>query len=257
MTTSHTVTALLAAGASLCALVPFRPCRAQSLRGSNASINRMYRHARAERLSFYETSRGVRKAVAAGRLVRLEPDANFDLHRVSYPYVRPSTRTFIERLGNQYRAACGERLEVTSAVRPATRQPANSVARSVHPTGMAVDLHKSDDPTCLRWLRTTLRELEGEGVIEATEEFAPPHFHVAVYPTPYRRYVAARTRAESSVQLASSGATDVITYVVRRGDTLSEIAEAHDTTVSAIKRVNHLDGPDLQPGQKLLIPAGG
>src|SRR5512146_1009998 len=173
MTTSHTIMALLAAGASLCALVPPRPCQAQSLHGSNASINRMYHHARAERLSFYETPRGIRRAVAAGRLVRLEPDANFDLHRVSYPYVRPDTRTFVERLGQQYRAACGEKLEVTSAVRPATRQPANSVARSVHPTGMAVDLHKSENPKCLRWMRTTLRALEDEGVLEATEEFAP------------------------------------------------------------------------------------
>jgi uncharacterized protein DUF5715 len=136
--------------------------------------------------------------VAAGRLVKLEPDADVELHRVSYPYVRPTTQTFVERLGEQYRAACGERLEVTSAVRPATRQPANSVARSVHPTGMAVDLHKSGDPTCRRWLRTTLRDLEARGVLEATEEFAPPHFHVAVFPTPYRRYVATRTRTESS-----------------------------------------------------------
>lgn len=257
MIAHHTITALLTAAAALCALAPLHPGRAQSLHGSTASINRMYRHARAEKLSFYETPRGIRRAVAAGRLVRLEPDANFSLHQVGYPYVRPATRTFVERLGRQYRAACGEQLEVTSAARPATRQPANSVARSVHPTGMAVDLHKSDDPSCLRWLRATLRELEDEGVLEATEEFSPPHFHVAVYPTPYARYVAARTRAESSVQLASSSASDVLTYTVRRGDTLSEIADAHDTTVSAIKRVNHLDGVDIRAGQKLLIPSGG
>jgi len=257
MTSHHTNMALLTASASLCTLAALHPCRAQSLHGSNASINRMYRHAKAEKLSFYETPRGVRNAVAAGRLVELRPDANFDLHRVSYPYVRPATRTFVERLGQQYRTACGERLEVTSAVRPATRQPANSVERSVHPTGMAVDLHKSDDPDCRGWLRSTLRELEGEGVLEATEEFSPPHFHVAVFPTPYSRYVAARTRKESSVQLASSGAADVRTYVVRQGDTLWDIAEAHDTTVSAIKRVNHLDSAEIQPGQKLLIPSGG
>jgi len=257
MSAHYTITALLTAATALCALAPLHPCRAQSLRGSTASVNRMYRHARAEKLSFYETPRGIRRAVAAGRLVKLEPDANFSLHQVAYPYVRPATRTFVERLGEQYRVACGEQLEVTSAVRPATRQPANSVARSVHPTGMAVDLHKSDEPSCLRWLRATLRELEDEGVLEATEEFSPAHFHVAVYPTPYRRYVATRTRAESSVQLASSGASDVLTYVVRRGDTLSEIADAHDTTVSAIKRVNHLEDVDIRPGQKLLIPSGG
>lgn len=257
MTRPHNPAVFILAGAILCALAPVRPCPGQSLRGSTASVDRMNRQARSEKLSFYETPRGIRKAVAAGRLVKLVPDANFDLEKVSYPYVRPATRTFVERLSDQYRAACGKRLVVTSAVRPATRQPANSVARSVHPTGMAVDLHKSVDPACRAWLRTTLRELESDGVLEATEEFSPPHFHVAVYQTPYRRYVAALTRAQTPVQLASSGASDVITYVVRRGDTLSEIAEAHDTTVSALERVNHLDGADIQIGQSLLIPAGG
>jgi len=216
----------------------------------------MYRHARAEHLAFYETPRGVRNALAAGRLVSLEPDVNFTLHDVGYPYVRPTTRTFVERLGAEYRAACGEPLEVTSAVRPATRQPPNSVGRSVHPTGMAVDLHKPTDAACLRWLRGTLLELEDSGLLEATEEFAPPHLHVAVYPTPYRRYVLAR-RQSAGVQLASSGAADVSTYRVKQGDTLSEIARAHDTTVKAITSVNHLESPVIQPGQTLLIPSSG
>jgi hypothetical protein len=175
-------------------VVAASPCAAQSLEGSNASINRMYRHARAERLSFYETPRGVRNAVAAGRLVRLAPNDDYTLHKVGYPYARPTTLTFVERLGAQYRAACDEPLPITSAVRPATRQPANSVGRSVHPTGMAIDLRKPDDAKCRRWLRDTLLELERAGVIEATEEFGPPHFHVAIFPTPYRRYVAERTR---------------------------------------------------------------
>ena len=157
----------------------------------------MYRHARAERLSFYETSRGVRAAVKAGRLQRIASTNDVVLHQVGYPYARPTTLTFIRRLGARYHDVCGEPLVVTSAVRPATRQPSNSSARSVHPTGMAVDLRKPDDPKCRRWLRETLLELEGAGVIEATEEFAPPHFHIAVYPTQYRRYVASRTRTHT------------------------------------------------------------
>jgi hypothetical protein len=178
------------------------PCAAQSLAGSNASIDRMYRHARAEKLSFYETPRSVRKAVETGRLVRLVPNGNFTLHEVGYPFVRPATATFVERLGAQYRQACGEPLEITSAVRPATRQPGNSVKKSVHPTGMAVDLHKPESAACRSWLRRTLLELENAGVLEATEEFAPPHFHVAVYPTPYMRYVAKRARAARSLSSA-------------------------------------------------------
>jgi hypothetical protein len=50
-----------------------------------------------------------------------------------------------------------------------------------------VDLYR---PTgrCLRWLRAALLELEGAGMIEATEERRPAHFHVAVFPTEYARY---------------------------------------------------------------------
>ncbi|HSQ31871.1 MAG TPA: DUF5715 family protein [Gemmatimonadaceae bacterium] len=198
---------LLVTGVALCVLGLATPCIGQSLSGSRASVNRMYRQARAERLTFYETTRGVRSAVARGQLVELVPNGDFELHKVAYPYVRPMTRTFVRRLAAQYRDACGEPLEVTSAVRPATRQPENSVARSVHPTGMAVDLHKPDDSGCLDWLRSTLRELERAGVLEATEEFSPPHFHVAVYPSPYRRYVAARTDSDSR-RVASSGDSD-------------------------------------------------
>jgi len=254
MSSRHPMTGAIAAAASLCAFVPSQSVVAQSLHGSRASINRMYHQARAARLHFYETSRGVRNAVRAGRLVRLTPDSNFSLHQVGYPYVRPTTRTFLERLGAQYRDACGEQLEVTSAVRPATRQPPNSTARSVHPTGMAVDLHKPEDEACRRWLRETLVELEGAGLLEATEEFAPPHFHVAVYQTPYRRYVAARTAAQHHDVASQDGVAS--SYRVRAGDTLWAIARAHDTTVDALVSANHLDDDVIQPGQELTIPSG-
>lgn len=170
---------------------------AQSLRGSLASISRMYRQAVRERLPFYETSAGVRNAARNGRLVRLRATSSITHSKVRWPYVQPETRLFVERLGVQYRAACGERLVITSAVRPATRQPANASQRSVHPTGMAIDLRKPDGP-CLRWLRAALLDLEDAGVIEATEEYGPPHFHVAVFPSRYERYVASRSARESS-----------------------------------------------------------
>ena len=165
---------------------------AQSLDGSMASINRMYRHARSERLRFHSTRASVRTAVAAGRLVRLEPNGDFSLHDVEYPYARAATRTFVQRLARQYHAVCGEPLVVTSAVRPSNDQPANSTARSVHPTGMAVDFRKPDDRKCLSWMRSTLLDLERAGVLEATEESWPAHFHVAVFPTPYTRYIKTR-----------------------------------------------------------------
>jgi LysM repeat protein len=232
------------------------PAGAQSLHGSTASVDRMYRHARNEDFSFFETTSSVKRAVTKGLLVRLEPSETFTLHEVGYPYVRPATLTFVQRLAPQFVDACGEPLQVTSAVRPATRQPSNSVAKSVHPTGMAVDLHKPSDPRCRAWLRETLLELEGSGVIEATEEFAPPHFHVAVYSTPYRRYVTALTRSAATEVASSAGTGDVVTYRVRPGDTLWDIARAHDTTVAAILSANHLDDDTIQPGQDLLIPDG-
>ena len=216
---------------------------AQSLRGSPASINRMYREARAEDFSFFETAAGVRRATAAGILVRLDAGAaDFDLHDIEYPFVRPATLTFVRRLGHQYREACGEPLVVTSAVRPATRQPPNATARSVHPTGMAVDLRRPQDDRCLRWLRATLVDLERRGLVEATEERMPAHFHVAVFPTPYTRFVAARATVETR------------TYVVRTGDTLSDIARELEVPVTALIRANGLDDDLILPGQELRIP---
>jgi len=240
--------------AGLCALGA-TPCAGQSLRGSDESVDRMYRHARAEQLSFYETPRGVRQAVEAGTLVRLVPDGNFTLHAVAYPFVRASTRTFVGRLAEQYRDVCGEPLEVTSAVRPASRQPSNSVEQSVHPTGMAVDLHKPEGPKCRQWLRETLLDLEGAGVLEATEEHGPPHFHVAVYPTPYKRYVADRAGPVQTKSVASSqSAAGGTVYRVRRGDTLWDIARTHDTTAEAIRSANGLGRSLIKPGDELVIP---
>ena len=42
-------------------------------------------------------------------------------------------------------------------------------------------------------------------------------------------------------------------YKVRTGDTLSEIADKHNTTVSAIKKKNKLKGSIIKPGQRIKI----
>jgi hypothetical protein len=246
---------LFASCALLTVPLAARPLVAQSLRGSPASIDRMYREARHEHLSFFKTTRNVRNAASSGLLVRIAPESTFTLHEVGFPYVRPATLTFVRRLSAQYEQACDAPLVVTSAVRPATRQPDNSVAHSVHPTGMAVDLRKPTDASCLRWLRETLLELEDAGVLEATEEHHPPHFHVAVFPARYERYVAMREAASKRTQLASSAPAAPTSYTVREGDTLWDIAQRLDSSVAAILEANDLSSELIHPGQELEIPA--
>lgn len=221
---------------------------AQSLRGSRASVRRMYSQANAHQLYFYQTGGGVERAVERGRFVPLEPNQHFGLFNVGYPYAKPVVRLFIERLAEQYFDACGEQLVVTSAVRPAREQPRNSTDHSVHPTGMAVDLRKPTTRRCLTWLRTTLISLERRGVLEATEERQPPHFHVAVFPSPYSAYVERMTG--KPVRLTRSPET----YVVKRGDTLWGIARRHQTTVRRLVELNGLSTQTIRAGEKLKVP---
>jgi LysM repeat protein len=232
------------------ALAAAHPAAAQSLMGSRASIDRMYSQARSHDVTFHRTAAGIRLAVDRGELVRLPGNADYRLHDVSHPYVLPATRTFVERLAAQYRARCGERLVVTSAARPQSLRLANSTDRSVHPTGMAVDLRRPTDPRCLAWLRETLLHLERAAVVEATEERRPPHFHVAVYPRPYRRYVQGR-----GGRVAPAVASAPATHRVRQGETLWSIARRHNTSVDRLRAANEVRGDRIVPGQVLVIPS--
>jgi hypothetical protein len=56
------------------------------------------------------------------------------------------------------------------------------------------------------WLRDVLRSLVARGVIEATEEHHPAHFHVAVFGPRYQAYVARLRGGET--QVASADASD-------------------------------------------------
>jgi hypothetical protein len=112
------------------------------------------------------------------------------LDRVSFPYARPAVRMFIERLASQYRAATRERLVVTSLTRPLDDQPRNASPLSVHPAGMAVDFRRPSKASSRQWLEKTLLSLENKGVIDATRERRPAHYHVAVFPDKYATYAA-------------------------------------------------------------------
>jgi LysM domain-containing protein/uncharacterized protein DUF5715 len=234
---------------------------AQTLHGSRGSVERMYGQARKQDLTFYRSGRGVRSAAAEGDLVRLRGNDDYRVADASYPYALPTTRTFVQRLAAQYRDACGEKLVVTSATRPRSLRLRNSVAESVHPSGMAVDLRKPSRGRCLRWLRQTLLDVEGEGAIDATEEHHPPHFHVAVFPQQYRRYVARKSgdtgerHASSGRRGSGEGASPRRTYTVREGDSLWTIARRHGVTVARIREANGMSSSRLSIGQKIVIPA--
>jgi hypothetical protein len=219
-----------------------------SLRGSVSSVRKQYRVAREHNFTFLRNGRQIRKFVNLGLLVPVPGNANYELYGVSYHYARPAVRTFIERLSREYRGACGEKLVITSLTRPASRQPRNASRLSVHPTGMAIDIRLGRSRKARRWMESTLLALEARGVIEATREHRPPHLHVAVFPKPYLRYVAA---LESRRNRPNDD--DTITHRVAEGDTLWAIAQRYNTTVRKIKKENQLRTSRIYPGQKLHI----
>lgn len=239
-----------------------RASSAQSLRGSIASVDRMYDHAVHDGLTFYETTNAVQWAAARGELVQFRTDHGYALRRVNFPYVRPATLTFVERLADDYERVCDEPLLVTSGVRPESRQPANSSHRSVHPTGMAVDLHKPTKGRCLTWLRRELLALEGTGVIEATEEHHPAHFHVAVFADEYMRFARIQAEANPTVMIVARISPPAPArqpskhYRVREGDSLWSIAQQHSTSVRELMAANRLGSETkIRAGQTLIIPA--
>jgi len=270
------------------------PLHAQSLKGSRMSMERQNQEAVRYGYAFLRTPQAVSNYVNEGHLVRVSPNQHFELHDVSHPFARPAVKTFIDRLSTQYHSACGEKMTVTSLTRPINKQPSNAASDSVHPTGMAVDLRIPSTQSCRSWLERTLLSLEGTGVLDVTRERHPAHYHVAVFTRTYENYLAsldqapaASRTAESLPALATTGktgstvasvqgpteyptegpavaataeATTVVetrNYTVRRGDTLSVIADRMGTTVSRLRAANGLRGNLIRAGQKLDIPASG
>lgn len=167
---------------ALLALLVGSKTDAQSLRGSKAKVNRAYQYAQRQGLAFPESRDAVTNGVRDGEYVPLLGNGNFRLKGVAMPYALPATRDFVVRLAASYRKACRTPMVVTSAIRPATLQERlpNGVAKSVHPTGMAVDL-RAPGGACRPWLRRTLLAEARRGVVDATEERRPAHFHVIVF----------------------------------------------------------------------------
>lgn len=223
----------------------------QSLRPSRSSLNRQNEVARQHDYTFLRDSRQLRHFVRKGWLVPVRPNDDFRLASVRYPYARPEVKLFIERLSSQYRDACGERLVVTSLTRPRSYRPSNSSRRSVHPTGMAIDLRRPKSRACRSWLESTLLSLEGQRVLEVSVERYPPHYHLALFPRQYKAYVDRLTSGEESTTRLASTSRSIVK--VRPGDTLWTIARRHQTTVGRLKAINGLRGELIKPGQSLRV----
>ena len=67
------------------------------------------------------------------------------------------------------------------------------------------------------------------------------------------KFLLVRKPAQSSAPSPSGGGSQ---YVVKRGDTLGEIAERHGTTASKLRAWNGIRGSRIHPGQKLVVRAG-
>jgi hypothetical protein len=250
---------------------------AQTLRGSRASVELMYASAHEKDLAFLHSRGDIYEAAKEGDLQLISISNDVTLQYVKFPFVLPTTLAFTDSLGAAFRAACGERLVVTSGSRPQNEQPRNASPKSVHPTGMAVDFRK---PTgnCLKWLRASLLGLEARGVIEATEERRPAHFHVAVLrqepvpPTVIATAVAESTQKTQTRVAVSTGevakpalasepakptsptAEASTSYRVRAGDNLWTIARKHGTTTKRLEEINSLESTRLRVGQRLKLP---
>lgn len=251
------VSAALPASLVLAAvLVSGAPAAAQSLRGSSSSLDQQNRQALRHDFTYLTRRQDVARFVDAGLLVPLEGNAHYKLTDVSFRVARPEVRLFVERLATQYYRTCGTRLVITSLTRPKAYQPSNASARSVHPTGMALDLRVPTTASCRRWLESTLLALEGHSVLDVTLERNPAHFHVALFPGPYLAHVTGAP-ARPTVARAASPERTRGSHTVRRGETLWRIAKTYATTPAAIRRANSLPSTTVRTGQRLVIPRAG
>ena len=222
------------------------------MRGSTTTMQRQNRIAQQHDYTFLRTSSQVRRFVSSGYLEHLAGNSDYELAGVSHPYARPAVRLFVERLASQYRSACGEKLVVTSLTRPVLEQPRNASDLSVHPAGMAVDLRISRKSACVRWLEKTLLSLEKQGVLDATRERRPPHYHVALFPDPYTRYVT-KIAGPSAVKVASAQAKQAGPKPAAAPAQVATVGEADDAA-DLQEQLDAALGGD-EPGPKRLVTA--
>jgi LysM repeat protein len=242
---------------------------AASLTPTRAALDRQLAGAEAHGLQRAGTSSDVEAQVERGDLVRLPGNRDYELKStVPLPYARPEVRLFVERLADQYRSACGDRLVITSLVRPRNHQPRNAHPQSVHQLGLAIDMRVSWKGSCRSWIEGSLLQLESAGVVEASRERYPPHYHVVLFPRAYLEhveglegerpqlaYAPARPPQGTASELVTEAGFEGYRYVVQSGDSLWSIAQRYGVELGELRAANALRSSTLRPGQLLTVPS--
>jgi hypothetical protein len=151
-----------------------------SLIGSPESVDYQSDVINEKGLVYSQNGRELVDLIDRGILVEVAGGRYYDLYDVSFPFALPEVKGFVESLAQDYFGACNRLMIVTSLIRPVNRWLKNSHPKSVHPTGAAIDLRIPPNEDCEEWLEKRLIVLEEEGVIEATRENSPPHYHIAI-----------------------------------------------------------------------------
>lgn len=223
-----------------------------TLRGSSAAMERQHAVALELGFRFVRTPAEMARLETQGDLVRMEGNDDYGFREgVSSLVARAETRTFVERLARDYRAACDEKLVVTSLTRPTTRQPRNAHRLSVHPAGIAVDLRVSRRADCRRWLENTLLAMEEAGALDVTRERYPPHYHVALFPDAYMALIQPELDAERALALAAAQAEAEALARAERDAAAAAAALAADHAAAGWRRAWLLLG-----AVGLVVPAG-
>ncbi len=276
------LTAFLALAGLTLGTLSLEPIHAQTLAGSPASMDRQNREAETQAFTYLRNPEDIEVFVRHGLLVYVPGNGEYQVDGASFPYARPEVKRFLEWMGHLSRTSCGEPVVATSLVRPKSHQPRNASIHSVHPTGMAMDLRHSSRRACSSLLESTLLDLESRGILEATKERFPAHYHVALFPEAFSSYllaveggrelppmqlatiappvdsIAERAPSPSSVVAGNERATRTASrssvHRVRRGDTLSRIAGRYGVSTASLRRANGLRGSTVRSGQRLRIP---
>ena len=162
------------------------------------ALSPIVQNARADEdeLSRITDSEMLEQFVASGYLVPVPVEGkHYYLKAVpdSYRYIRPWSKSFLDRTGAQFYAKFHERLRVTSLVRTEDFQerlaringnaaPASGPTQSSHLTGATLDISKAKmSPAQRNWMRNHLVTHAASGYLYAIEERRQPTFHIMVY----------------------------------------------------------------------------